>query len=31
MKKKDALTHYATQFDAVELNAPFYRTPTEKR
>jgi uncharacterized protein YecE (DUF72 family) len=30
IKKKDALVYYASQFDAVELNAPFYRTPTPK-
>ena len=30
LKKKDALRHYVTRFDAVELNAPFYRTPTEQ-
>ena len=30
VKKKDALIHYAQCFDATELNAPFYRTPTEK-
>lgn len=29
-KKADALCYYATKFDAAELNAPFYRTPTEK-
>mgnify|MGYP001049871833 FL=1 len=29
VKKKDALGYYASRFDAVELNAPFYRTPTE--
>ncbi len=29
LKKKDALDYYATQFDAVELNSPFYRLPTE--
>jgi uncharacterized protein YecE (DUF72 family) len=28
LKKADALRHYATQFNATELNAPFYRTPT---
>jgi uncharacterized protein YecE (DUF72 family) len=28
IKKKDALRFYATRFDATELNAPFYRTPT---
>ena len=30
VRKKDALTYYVTQFNATELNAPFYRTPTEK-
>jgi len=30
LKKKDAFSHYASRFEAVELNAPFYRTPTEK-
>jgi uncharacterized protein YecE (DUF72 family) len=30
LKKKDALVHYASRFEAVELNAPFYRTPTPK-
>jgi uncharacterized protein YecE (DUF72 family) len=30
LKKKDALSYYVTQFDCAELNAPFYRTPTEK-
>jgi uncharacterized protein YecE (DUF72 family) len=29
VKKKDALSYYATRFDCAELNAPFYRTPTE--
>lgn len=29
VKKKDALSYYVTQFGAAELNAPFYRTPTE--
>lgn len=29
VKKQDALDYYASHFDAVELNAPFYRTPTE--
>ncbi len=29
VRKKDALGYYVTRFDAVELNAPFYRTPTE--
>lgn len=28
LKKKDALTFYVTRFNAAELNAPFYRTPT---
>lgn len=28
VKKKDALVYYASCFDATELNAPFYRTPT---
>jgi uncharacterized protein YecE (DUF72 family) len=28
LKKKQALAYYASQFDAAELNAPFYRTPT---
>ena len=28
LKKKDALRSYASRFDATELNAPFYRTPT---
>jgi len=28
LKKKDALTFYTTRFNAAELNAPFYRTPT---
>jgi uncharacterized protein YecE (DUF72 family) len=28
VKKKDALSYYASRFDAAELNAPFYRTPT---
>ena len=28
LKKKDALRFYAARFDATELNAPFYRTPT---
>jgi uncharacterized protein YecE (DUF72 family) len=28
--KKRALDYYSTRFDAVELNAPFYRTPTLK-
>lgn len=30
VKKKDALGYYASRFNTVELNAPFYRTPTEK-
>lgn len=30
LPRKLALAHYATRFDAVELNAPFYRTPSEK-
>lgn len=30
LKKKDALAYYVTRFDTAELNAPFYRTPTEK-
>lgn len=30
LRKKDALAYYAARFDATELNAPFYRTPTEK-
>jgi uncharacterized protein YecE (DUF72 family) len=30
VKKKDALAYYVTQFNSTELNAPFYRTPTEK-
>lgn len=30
VKKKEALDHYVTRFAAAELNAPFYRTPTEK-
>lgn len=29
LKKKDALAYYVTKFDCAELNAPFYRTPTE--
>jgi uncharacterized protein YecE (DUF72 family) len=28
VKVKDHLGYYATRFDAAELNAPFYRTPT---
>lgn len=27
-RKKDALLYYCSQFPAVELNAPFYRTPS---
>ncbi|WP_269140760.1 DUF72 domain-containing protein [Oryzicola mucosus] len=30
IKKKDALAYYSSRFDTVELNAPFYRMPTEK-
>lgn len=30
VKKKDALDYYATRFNSVELNAPFYRLPTNK-
>jgi uncharacterized protein YecE (DUF72 family) len=30
IRKKDALRYYASQFSATELNAPFYRTPTEE-
>lgn len=30
VRKKDALAYYASRFDAVELNAPFYRMPTPK-
>ncbi|MDI6026847.1 DUF72 domain-containing protein [Corticibacterium sp. UT-5YL-CI-8] len=30
VKKKDALSYYSNRFDTVELNAPFYRMPTEK-
>ena len=30
VSKKAALAYYASQFDAVELNAPFYRTPAAK-
>jgi uncharacterized protein YecE (DUF72 family) len=30
VRKKDALDYYSTRFDSTELNAPFYRTPTEK-
>ncbi len=30
IKVKDHLRYYATQFPTTELNAPFYRTPTEK-
>jgi uncharacterized protein YecE (DUF72 family) len=29
VRKKDALLYYATRFRTAELNAPFYRTPTE--
>ncbi len=29
LKKKDALSYYVTEFGTAELNAPFYRTPTE--
>src|SRR4051812_20878207 len=28
LRKKDALRYYVTRFNATELNAPFYRTPT---
>ena len=28
LRKKDALGYYVTRFNACELNAPFYRTPT---
>ncbi len=28
LRKKDALGFYVSRFDAAELNAPFYRTPT---
>lgn len=28
LPKKNALTFYSSRFDAAELNAPFYRTPT---
>ena len=28
LRKKDALGFYVTRFNATELNAPFYRTPT---
>ncbi len=28
VRKKDALSYYATRFATTELNAPFYRTPT---
>ncbi len=28
VRKKDALSYYASRFDATELNAPFYRSPT---
>lgn len=27
MKPADYLTHYATKFDTVEVDATFYRTP----
>jgi uncharacterized protein YecE (DUF72 family) len=30
VRRKDALSYYASQFRATELNAPFYRTPTPK-
>ena len=30
VRKKDALSYYADRFDTVELNAPFYRLPTER-
>jgi len=30
VSKAKALAYYASQFDAVELNAPFYRTPTAR-
>lgn len=30
VSKPKALEYYASQFDAVELNAPFYRTPTAR-
>lgn len=30
VRKKDAMAYYVTQFNATELNAPFYRTPTEE-
>lgn len=30
LRKKDALAYYVTRFDCAELNAPFYRTPTEQ-
>lgn len=29
VRKKDALAYYASRFRTAELNAPFYRTPTE--
>ena len=29
LPRKRALAHYAKHFDAVELDAPFYRTPSE--
>src|SRR3954453_21502057 len=28
LRKTDALRFYSSRFDAAELNAPFYRTPT---
>ena len=28
LRKAEALPYYASRFDATELNAPFYRTPT---
>jgi uncharacterized protein YecE (DUF72 family) len=30
IRKKDALRYYASQLPATELNAPFYRTPSEE-
>jgi len=30
MRPADYLAHYATRFDTVEIDATFYRTPTEK-
>lgn len=30
VKKKDSLGYYASRLNAVELNAPFYRSPSEK-